>query len=57
MDEEPKIKDKFWLYVSCTIFVIITAIFMRKQSENDKFTTIKKQLNEEIAMMNIRALK
>lgn len=57
MDEEPKIKDKFWLYVSCTVFVIITAIFMIKQSENDKFAPIKKQLDEEMAMMNIRVLK
>ena len=54
--EEVQQKDKFWLYVGFTLFVILTGIFMVKQSENDKFAPIKQQLEEENAQMNIRVL-
>ncbi len=56
MNTEEQQKDKFWLYVGCTLFVILTGIFMVKQSENEKFAPIKQQLNEENAQMNIRVL-
>lgn len=54
--KEVEQKDKFWLYVGFTLFVILTGIFMVKQSENDKFAPIKQQLEEENAQMNIRVL-
>ncbi|MGZ8136174.1 MAG: hypothetical protein ACXW1W_03225 [Methylococcaceae bacterium] len=56
MKEEAQKKDKFWLYVGFTMFVIITGIIMIKQSENEKFAPIKQQLQEENALMNIRVL-
>lgn len=56
MDEETQVKDKFWLYVGCTVFVLIAVMVMIKLSENEKFSPIKKQLEEETAMMNIRVL-
>ena len=56
MDEETQVKDKFWLYVGCTVFVLIAVMIMIKLSENEKFSPIKKQLEEETAMMNIRVL-
>lgn len=56
MNNEEQQKDKFWLYVGCTLFVILTGILMVKQSENEKFAPIKQQLNEENAQMNIRVL-
>lgn len=56
MNSEEYKKDKFWLYVGCTLFVILTGIFMVKQSENEKFAPIKQQLEEENAQMNIRVL-
>jgi len=49
-------KDKFWLYVGFTVFVIVTGIFLVKQSENEKFAPIKQQVEEENAQMNIRVL-
>lgn len=56
MTEETQKKDKFWLYVGCTVFVIVTGILMIKQSENEKFAPIKQQVEEEIAQMNIRVV-
>jgi hypothetical protein len=56
MNNEEQKKDKFWLYVGCTLFVILAGIFMVKQSENEKFAPIKQQLEEENAQMNIRVL-
>jgi hypothetical protein len=56
MNEEPQKKDRFWLYVGSTLLVIITAIGMIKQSENEKFAPIKQQVEEENALMNIRVL-
>ncbi len=56
MIEEIQKKDLFWLYVGVTVFVIVTGIFMIKQSENEKFAPIKQQLDEENAQMNIRVL-
>jgi len=50
-------KDKFWLYVGITIFVIVTGILLIKQSENEKFAPIKQQVEEENTQMNIRVLK
>jgi hypothetical protein len=50
-------KDKFWLYVGITIFVIVTGILLIKQSENEKFAPIKQQVEEENAQLNIRVLK
>ncbi len=49
-------KDKFWLYVGLTLFVILAGIFMVKQSENEKFAPIKQQIEAENAEMNIRVL-
>lgn len=56
MNNEEQKKDKFWLYVGGTLFIILTGIFMVKQSENEKFAPIKQQLEEENAQMNIRVL-
>ena len=56
MKEETQQKDQFWLYVSITIFVIVTGILLIKQSENEKFAPIKHQVEEENAQMNIRVL-
>ncbi len=56
MSEETPPKDKFWLYVGCTLASLLIAIALVKQSENEKFEPIKKQLAEETAQMNIRVL-
>lgn len=56
MSEEAQTKDKFWLYVGCTVFSLLVVIAMVKQSENEKFSPIKQQLEEEAALMNIRVL-
>ena len=37
-------KDRFWLYVGLTLFVILTGIVMVKLSENEKFAPIKQQI-------------
>ena len=50
-------KDRFWLYVGITVFVIVTGILLIKQSENEKFAPIKQQVEEENAQLNIRVLK
>lgn len=57
MTEEAQQKDRFWLYVGITVFVIITGILLIKQSENEKFAPIKQQVEEENAQLNIRVLK
>lgn len=57
MSEEEQEKDKFWLYVGGAVFVIVTAILLIKQSENEKFAPIKQQVEAENAQMNIRVLK
>jgi len=56
MSEETQVKDKFWLYVGCTVITLLIVIGMVKQSENEKFAPIKQQLEEETAQMNIRVL-
>jgi hypothetical protein len=56
MIEEVQQKDKFWLYVGITVFIIVTGILLIKQSENEKFAPIKQQVQEENAQMNIRVL-
>jgi hypothetical protein len=54
-EQEPK-KDRFWVYVGGTVFMLITTILVVKQSENEKFAPIKQQVQEENAQMNIRVL-
>ncbi len=49
-------KDRFWIYVGITVFVIVTGILLIKQSENEKFAPIKQQVEQENALMNIRVL-
>ncbi|MDD2723934.1 MAG: hypothetical protein PHH59_07930 [Methylovulum sp.] len=56
MSGQEQKKDKFWLYVGGTLFLIIAGIAMVKQSENEKFAPIKQQIEEENAQMNIRVL-
>ena len=56
MSEEAQTKDKFWLYVGCTVLSLLVVIALVKQSENEKFAPIKQQLEEEAALMNIRVL-
>ena len=56
MIKQEQAKDKFWLYVGGTVFVIVAAILLIKQSENEKFAPIKQQVQEENAQMNIRVL-
>ena len=57
MSEVAQQKDRFWLYVGITVFIIVTGILLIKQSENEKFSPIKKQVEEENAQLNIRVLK
>jgi hypothetical protein len=53
---EQQIVDRFWLYVGIAVFVIVAAILLIKQSENEKFAPIKQQVELENAQMNIRVL-
>jgi hypothetical protein len=57
MSEQEQTKDRFWLAVGGTVFVIVTAILLIKQSEDEKFAPIKQQVQQENAQMNIRVLK
>jgi hypothetical protein len=57
MSEVEQKKDRFWIYVGITVFVIVTGILLIKQSENEKFAPIKQQVKEENAQLNIRVLK
>jgi hypothetical protein len=57
MSEEVQVKDRFWMYVGCAVFVIVTGILMVKQSENEKYAPIKQLADDEKASMNIRVLK
>ena len=57
MSDETQQKDRFWIYVGITLFVIVTGILLVKQSENEKFAPIKQQVQEENAQLNIRVLK
>jgi len=57
MNEVEQQKDRFWIYVAITVFVIVAAILVIKQSENEKFAPIKQQVQEENAQLNIRVLK
>jgi hypothetical protein len=56
MSDVEQHKDRFWIYVGITVFVIVTGILLIKQSENEKFAPIKQQVEEENALMNIRVL-
>jgi hypothetical protein len=56
MTVEEQKKDRFWLYVGLTLFVIVAGISLVKQSENEKYAPIKQQVEEENAQMNIRVL-
>lgn len=56
MNGQEPTKDRFWLYVGGTVFVIVAGIAIVKQSENEKFAPIKQQIEEENAQMNIRVL-
>ena len=56
MDNDTQTKDKFWLYVGGTILTLLLVIAMVKKSEQEKFSPIKQQLEEEKALMNIRIL-
>ena len=56
MDNDTQTKDKFWLYVGGTIVTLLLVIAMVKKSEQEKFSPIKQQLQEEKALMNIRVL-
>jgi hypothetical protein len=55
-EQEIEENDKFWLYVGGIVLAIVTTIVIVKQSEDEKFAPIKQQLDEEIALMNIRVL-
>ena len=57
MSDVEQQKDKVWIYVGITVFVIVTGILLIKQSENEKFAPIKQQVQEENAQLNIRVLK
>ena len=57
MNEVEQQKDRFWIYVGITVFVIVTGILLIKQSENEKFAPIKQQVQEENAQLNIRVQK
>jgi hypothetical protein len=57
MSDEVQQKDRFWIYVGITVFVIVAGILLIKQSENEKFAPIKQQVQEENAQLHIRVLK
>ena len=57
MSDVEQQKDRFWIYVGITVFVIVTGILLIKQSENEKFAPIKQQVQEENAQLHIRVLK
>ena len=46
MSEQEQTKDRFWLTVGGTVFVIVAAILLIKQSEDEKFATIKQQVQQ-----------
>jgi len=56
MERDAQTKDKYWLYVGCTILALVVVIAMVKQSENEKFSPIKQQIEQEKSLMNIRIL-
>jgi hypothetical protein len=56
MERDAHTKDKFWLYVGCTVLALVVVIAMVKQSENEKFSPIKQQIEHEKALLNIRVL-
>lgn len=56
MNEVEQEKDRFWWYVGGTALIIVVAILVIKQSENEKFAPIKQQVEAENALMNIRVL-
>lgn len=56
MNDEVQTKDRFWIYVGCAVFVIVSGILMVKQSENAKYEPIKQLADDEKALMNIRVL-
>jgi len=56
MERDAQTKDKYWLYVGSTILALVVVIAMVKQSENEKFSPIKQQIEQEKALMNIRVL-
>lgn len=55
-EQEIEENDRFWLYIGGIILAIVTTIVIVKHSEDEKFAPIKQQLDEEIALMNIRVL-
>lgn len=56
MNEDVQVKDRFWMYVGCAVFIIVSGILMVKQSENAKYEPIKQLADDEKAAMNIRVL-
>ncbi len=54
--EEIEKNDKFWLYIGGLVLAILMTIGIVKQSEDEKFAPIEKQLQEEAKLMNIRVL-
>lgn len=59
MIEDTPLKDKFCFYLSITMFVIfsgILGILIVNQAENEQYSPIRQQANEEISLMNIRVL-
>lgn len=56
MNEELRAKDRFWVYVGCAVFVIVTGILMVKQDDYKRDSLIKQVADDEKASMNIRVL-
>ena len=55
-ETQAQTKDRFWLYVGCITFALVTTLVLVKKSEDEKFAPIKQQLQDEAALMNIRVL-
>ncbi len=55
-EQEIEEHDTFWLYVGGLVLAIVATIVIVKHSEDEKFSLIKQQLDEEVALMNIRVL-
>lgn len=56
MTEEIKEKDNFVIIVVLIAATFIGTLLVVKSSESDKFAPIKKQVAEELKLMNIRVL-
>ncbi len=56
MNKEIQAKDRFWIYVGCAVFIIVTGILMVKQNQIERYAPSKHVADDEKVSMNIRML-